>query len=117
MCSVREFARVVEPLAAQTDVGDARAFVRQQELRAIPALVLLADQVASRHAHLVEEDFVEMVLAVDGVDRPDRDAGVLGRSAKDAFLLARLGIGARTRANTQSARCAVVVQIFWPLTM
>jgi predicted ATP-dependent serine protease len=97
-----EFARVVEPLAAQADVGDARAFVRQQELRAIPALVLLADQVANGHAHLVEEDFVEMVLAVDGVDRRIVMPGC-GRSAGKMPLLLRASVSVRTRANTQSA--------------
>jgi hypothetical protein len=57
------------------DVGDVGALVAEQVLGVGPALVLLADQVVGRHLHVVEEDLVHLVLAVEHDDRPHGDAG------------------------------------------
>ena len=46
--------------------GDAGALVAEQELGVVPALVLLADEVLRRHAHVVEEHLVDLAAAVDG---------------------------------------------------
>src|SRR3712207_8002906 len=43
------------------DAGDAGPFIGQQVLGAGPALVLLADQAFHGHAHVVQEDLVDLV--------------------------------------------------------
>src|SRR3546814_1125125 len=55
--------------------GDAGALVREQELGAGPALVLLIDTLLDRHADILEEHLVHLMLAAERDDRPYRDAG------------------------------------------
>jgi hypothetical protein len=69
------------------------------------------------HAHVLEEDLVEVGLARHLAERADVDAGRLhvDQHVGDAVVLRRVGLGA-TRANIQSASVAFDVQIFWPFT-
>ena len=82
-------------LLGVADAGDARALVAEQELGAVPAAVLLADQVLDRHLDLVEEHLVHLMPAVHGLDRAHGDAGRLhvDQQERDAELL--LGRGVR----------------------
>ncbi len=41
------------------------ALVAEQEFRVVPAAVLLADEIFDRHLHVVEEDLVHFLAAVD----------------------------------------------------
>ena len=54
---------VFEPLVAEQRIGDP------------PAIMELADQILGRHRDVVEEHLAEFVVAGDGLDRPDPDAG------------------------------------------
>ena len=85
-----------QPLLGNADAGDAGALVAEQEFGVIPALVLLADQVLDRHLDVVEEHFVDLAAAVDGLDRAHGDALRLHveHDEGDAHLLLRAGIGA-----------------------
>src|SRR5262249_27715504 len=76
--------------------GDAGALIAEQEFGVVPALVLLADQVLVGHLDIVEEDFVDLVAAVDGLDRAHGDALALHieHDEGNAGLLLRRGIGA-----------------------
>ena len=62
---------------ARTRPATARpaALELKQILRDFPALVLLADAVCLRHAHVVEEYFVEFVVAAVAMDRTHGNAG------------------------------------------
>ena len=67
----------LEPLQcafAIADAGIIGALVREQEFCVSPALVFLADQVFHRHLHVVEENIVDFVFAVDRDDGAHRDA-------------------------------------------
>ena len=112
-----ELLDAAQPLLGDADAGDAGALVAEQEFGVVPALVLLADQVLDRHLDVVEEHLVDLVAAVDGLDRAHRDALRLhvDQDEGDAHLLLRIGVGA-AQAEDQSACCASVVQVFWPLT-
>ena len=63
-----------------------------------PAVALLADQPVVRHEHAVEHDLVEVVLAGEVDDRPDRDA----RRLEVEDQLAE----AAWRSVSRPARCA-----------
>src|SRR5215207_4634723 len=91
-----ELLDAAEALLRDPDAGDADALVAEQELGVVPALVLLPDEVLGRHAHVVEEDLVDLLAAVDGLDRADRDAGRLhvDEEEGDALLLLRRHVGA-----------------------
>gem|GEM_PF-5844522 len=80
----------------RADAGQARALVGQQVLGAGPTLVFLTDKVFHRHADIVEEDLVDLVVAVQGDDRPHTDARALhvDQQEADAALLLGLGVGA-----------------------
>ena len=54
---------------AIADAGVVGALVAEQKFGVGPALVLLADQVVHRHLHIVEEDVVDLVLAIERDDR------------------------------------------------
>ncbi len=69
-----EIADAAQPLLGDADPGDAGALIAEQELGVVPALVLLADQVLVGHLDVVEEHFVDLDAAVDGLDRAHRDA-------------------------------------------
>jgi hypothetical protein len=60
------------------------------------AAVELADQVLGRHPDVVEPDLVDLVAAVDQLDRPDLQALALhvDEQHRDAGLLLGLGVGA-----------------------
>ncbi len=76
---------------------DAGAFVAEQELRHVPAAVLLVDAILHRHAHVVEEHLVQVMAVVDRDDRAHRDARRLHvhQQERDALLpLRRVRIGA-----------------------
>ena len=84
---------------AQADVADHRehvALVGERRERHAPALVDLADHVGRGHAHVLEEDLVELGLAGDLAERPDGDARRLhvDQDERDALVLGRARIGA-----------------------
>src|SRR5439155_4889744 len=70
--------------------------VAEQELRVRPALVLLPDELISRHPDVVEEHLVDLVPAVNEPDRADGHTGRVhvDEQERDAALLRRLGVGA-----------------------
>ena len=78
------------------DRGDADALVAEQELGDRPALAGLADQQVAGHADVGEPHLVDLVAAVDQLDRPDLDAGGghVDEEHRDAGLLLHLGVGA-----------------------
>ncbi|MCY1437633.1 hypothetical protein D9M71_538010 [compost metagenome] len=78
------------------DTGDAGALMSEQIFGACPTLVFLTDQVFNGDAHIVEKDFIDLVLTVQGDDRPNGDAGCLhiDQQEADATLLLCFGIGA-----------------------
>ncbi len=76
-CDVVSAASLLQPRDPRLDdagAGDAGPLVAEQELRVVPARVLLADELVGRDPDVVEEDLVDLVAAVDEADRPDRDA-------------------------------------------
>ena len=56
----------------RADRRDADPLVAEQELRVVPAVVELADEVLGRHPHVLEPHLVDLVAAVDQLDRPHR---------------------------------------------
>src|SRR5215467_8229220 len=73
---LRETHQAVQRVA-QRNVPDERqqvALVRERRDRDRPALVGLADEMLDWHAHVVEEDFIELSFAGDLPERPHRDA-------------------------------------------
>src|SRR3546814_9601845 len=70
--------------------GDAGALVREQELGAGPALVLLIDTLLDRHADILEEHLVHLMLAAERDDRPYRDAGRFHVDQQEGDALLRL---------------------------
>ncbi len=77
--------------------GRAETFVRQQVFRVGPAPVHITHQVRDRHPHLVQEDLVDFLSAIQGPDRPQRHAGAahVDEQEGNAFLRLGVGIGAR----------------------
>ena len=80
---------------------DADALVAEEELRDRPALAGLADQQVARHADVGEPHLVDLVAAVDQLDRPHLDAGGghVDEQHRDAGLLLHLGVGAHQRED------------------
>ena len=97
----------------------AAALEFEQILRDFPALVLVADAVGFRHAHVVEEHFVEFVVAAVAVDRAHGDARQIHveQTTKEMPSCRLPSVEVRTSANMRFDLCANVVQIFWPLMM
>ncbi len=78
------------------DRRHADPLVAEQELGDRPAAVELADQVLARHPDVLEPDLVDLVAAVDQLDRPDLDPLGLhvDEQHRDAGLLLHVGVGA-----------------------
>ena len=72
------------------------ALVLQRDVRDAPAVVLGADAVRDRHAHVGEEHLGELRAAEHGLERAHLDAGQVHRQdqPRDAAVLRRVGIGA-----------------------
>ena len=100
------------------DRRDADPLVAEQELRVVPAAVELADEVLAGDADVLEPDLVDLVAAVDQLDRPDRRRPGLSMSMSSiempACFLASGSV--RTSVKIQSPYWPSVVQVFWPLT-
>ena len=58
--------------------------------------LIVADDVGARHAHVLEEHLVEVLVAADLLERPHGDAGAVhvDEQEGDALVLRRVGIGA-----------------------
>ena len=56
------------------DSGDVGTLVTEQILGDRPAAILVADEVGDRALHVVQEHFVDVVAAVERLDRPHADA-------------------------------------------
>ena len=69
-----QFLDAADALLGDADPRDAGTLVAEQEFGVVPALVLLADQVLEGHLDVVQKDFVDLIAAVDGLDRTHRDA-------------------------------------------
>ena len=69
----------------------------EQVVGVVPALAFLADAVCRRHAHILEDDAVERMLAVDGDDRLDRDPRCLHVDQQEADALLLLFLVARAQ--------------------
>ena len=96
-CLGGAFLDLGEPGLGGADPGDPGSLVGEQELRVTPASVLLTDELVRRNPDVFEEHLVDLVAAVDELDRPQRDArGVhLHQDEGDAgLLLGCVGIGA-----------------------
>ena len=78
------------------DPRDARSLVAEQILRVGPPAIFLADEIVERHLHVLEEDFVDLVIFVERDDRTHGDARRLhvDQEERDALLLFRGRIGA-----------------------
>ncbi len=82
--------------------GDAGPLVAQQELRVGPALILFSDKLIGGYPDVFEEHLVDLVAAVDQLDRPHRDPGgvQIDEQKRDAgLLLGRLRVGAHQAEN------------------
>ena len=77
--------------------GDAAAaaFVFEQMLRDGPALVLFADAIGHRHAHVVEEHLIHFVIAGERDDRLHAHAGLIHLEQQKRNALLRPALGAR----------------------
>ena len=89
----------------ERDVGDA------------PAVVLRADAVRDRHAHVVRNTSAELRRAEHGLERAHLDAGQVHRQdqPRDALCFGASG-SVRTRNSPTSAIWPNEHQIFWPLS-
>src|SRR3954453_8401714 len=63
-----EIANAAEPLLGEADPRDAGALIADEEFRAMPTLVRLADQVLDGHFAVVEEHLVDCGAAFYGLD-------------------------------------------------
>ena len=86
--------RAVAPQGAARRQRD--PLVAERDLRQRPAVVLVADEVLGRQAHVGEEHLVEGVGAGHLHDRADLDAGRVHRADEvgDALVLRHIGVGA-----------------------
>src|SRR3546814_3513670 len=75
VCSSDLLLQPLQALLGGGDLGNAGAFVAEQELGVGPALAFLADQVGTRYADGIEENLVDAMTLVDRDDRPHGDAG------------------------------------------
>ncbi len=93
--SMSAFERDAQPhLQAEPE---REALVHQRGQAHLPAVVDLAEHLRLVHAHVVEEDLVELRVAGDLLERLHRHAGRLHveQEVRDALVLRRVGIGAR----------------------
>ena len=86
--------------------GDAAALVPEQVLGVVPALVFFADAVGDRDSDVLEEHLIGLVVAVDGDDRPDRDARRF--HVHEQVGDSRLLLGVRVGAHQQEAPVGVM---------
>src|SRR5205807_362185 len=63
-----------DALLGNTDAGNSSALIAEQELGVVPPLVFLANQILERHLDVIKEHLVDLMPAVDGLDRPHGDA-------------------------------------------
>ncbi len=97
-----DLARLVEQHRGVAGMAGGEAFGAQQLVRNLPALVEPAQHVGARHPHVDEEFLGELGVALDGLDRPHRDAGRLevDQQHGDAGVARlRLRIGAHQREH------------------
>ena len=96
-----------QALAGRADARGAGALIAEQEFRAVPAAVLLADQLIDRNLDVLEEAFVDLGAALHGVDRPYGHAGGLHvhQQEGDAFLFLCLGVGADQKEHPVRVLC------------
>ena len=97
----------VQPGIGEAHAGDVRTLMRQEELGVGPALVLLADQVLDRHAHVGEPDLVHLGRPVDQRDGPHLDAGALHVDQQEGDPRLRLALSSRSAPGRRSCRHAV----------
>ena len=71
----RQFLDALHALLGIADARNSRPLVAQQELGAIPAAMLLANEVTDRHLHVVEENLVDLASAIHGDDGAHGHAG------------------------------------------
>ena len=71
-------------------------FIHQCRNGDLPALIQFADQIFSRHPHVVVEDFVEIGIAGDLYERTNGNTGRLhiDQQIRDAAMLRCIGISA-----------------------
>src|SRR5262245_29869740 len=108
-----EFAQAADALLRHADARDAGALVAEKELGVVPTFVLLADQILGRHVHVVEEHSrPPSMVTIGRTVMPGVFMSIRMKEIPSCFLAAG---SVRTRQKIQSAYCAVVVQVFWPL--
>ena len=92
--ALRQTQQLVEQDAVHDELARRRAaLVAERRLRDLPAAVQLADEVLGRHAHVVEEDLVELLAAGHLPQRPNGDARAVHVDDEEADAL-RLRRGA-----------------------
>ena len=93
------------------------ALVAERHLREAPAVVLGADDVRGRNAHVGEEHLVELVRAGHLHERPHLDArrAHVDDEVRDAVVRSASG-SVRASRMPNCATCASVVQTFCPFT-
>src|SRR3546814_10394778 len=91
VCSSDLLLQPLQALLGGGDLGNAGAFVAEQELGVGPALAFLADQVGTRYADGIEENLVDAMTLVARDDRPHGDAGRFHVDQQEGNDLLRLG--------------------------
>ena len=76
--------------------------------RDFPSFILRPDEIFLRHLDVVEEDLVEVAMAVHQDQRPHRDTGAfhVNQQVADTLVLGRFRIGAREHEDTVGVLCA-----------
>ena len=111
-----QIPRVAQHGALAADARIGRTLETEQVLRIGPALALFADAIGFRHFHIVEEHFIENVLAVNRDDGNERDARGVHRAADESDALLLLAFTARARQQEDpvgmlGGRCPYLVAI------
>ena len=85
--------------------------------RHMPALALVTDAVGHRHAHIVEEDFGERILAVERLNRADGHAGSIQRHHQETQAVVPAGRRiAAEQAEGHVGEAGAGRPVFWPLS-
>ena len=105
-------------LLGGADAGDAGALVAEQELGVVPALVLLRRRrfstgtlTSSKNTSLTS--WPPSMVRIGRTVMPGVFMSISRKEMPSCFFAAG---SVRTRQKIQSAYCASVVQVFWPLT-